>query len=308
MSRKSEKTRTDIYARITDRIVADLEIGVRPWVQPWSARNLSRRVSRPLRYNGQPYSGLNVLLLWSESVANGFASSTWMTFRQARELGAHVRKGEAGTTVVYASRFTKTEKNADGCGVERDIPFLKAYTVFNGDQIDGLADHYTRDPEPDDRPLERIEHADRFFDNTGAKVRYGGDKAYYSPTFDHIQLPQPEQFRDGASFVAIRAHETLHWTSGPGRLNRDLSRYHKDRRERAFEEMLVELGSAMLCADLGIVPELEPRPDHAAYIQTWAAILGSDKRAIFNAAAHAQRAVTYLHDLQPHAISTQEAA
>ena len=308
MTRKSENTRTDIYARITDRIVADLEKGVRPWVQPWSARNLSRRVSRPLRYNGQPYSGLNVLLLWSESVANGFTSSTWMTFRQANELGAHVRKGEAGTTVVYASRFTKTEKNSDGGDVERDVPFLKAYTVFNGDQIDGLPDHYARSSEPVGRPQERIEHADRFFDNTGARVRYGGDTAYYSPSTDHIQLPQPEQFRDGTSFVAIRAHETLHWTSGPGRLNRNLSRYHKDRRERAFEEMLVELGSAMLCADLGIVPELEPRPDHAAYIQSWAEILGSDKRAIFNAAAHAQRAVTYLHDLQPQAISTQEAA
>ncbi|WP_137136724.1 ArdC-like ssDNA-binding domain-containing protein, partial [Rhizobium sp. FKY42] len=108
MSRKSESTRTDIYARITDRIVADLEKGVRPWVQPWSARNMSGRVSRPLRHNGQPYSGLNVLLLWSESVASGFMSATWMTLRQANELGAHVRKGERGATVVYASRFTKT--------------------------------------------------------------------------------------------------------------------------------------------------------------------------------------------------------
>ncbi|UWU26208.1 ArdC family protein (plasmid) [Rhizobium sp. CB3060] len=308
MSRKTANTRTDIYARITDRIVADLEKGVRPWVQPWSAANLSGRVSRPLRHNGQPYTGLNVLLLWSESVASGFDSVTWMTLRQANELGAHVRKGETGATVVYASRFTKTETNAGGDAVERDIPFLKAYTVFNCDQIDGLADHYYSRPEPIAKPLERIEHADRFFDNTGAVVRYGGDKAYYSPVSDHIQLPRPEQFRDMASFVATRAHETLHWVGGPARLNRDLSRYHKDRRERAFEEMLVELGAAMICADLGIVPELEPRPDHAAYIQSWAEILGSDKRAIFNAAAHAQRAVAYLHDLQPQAASGQEAA
>ncbi|WP_244632824.1 zincin-like metallopeptidase domain-containing protein, partial [Agrobacterium fabrum] len=132
--------------------------------------------------------------------------------------------------------------------------------------------------------------------------------SYYSPATDHIQLPLLEQFRDMGSFVATRAHETLHWAGGPARLNRDLSRYHKDRRERAFEEMLVELGSAMLCADLGIVPELAPRPDHAAYIQSWAEILGSDKRAIFNAAAHAQRAVAYLHDLQPEATAGQEAA
>jgi len=308
MSRKTETTRIDIYARITDRIVADLENGVRPWVKPWSARNMTGRVSRPLRHNGQAYTGLNVLLLWSESVACGFNSATWMTLRQANELGAHVRKGESGATVVYASRFTKTETGPGGGEIERDIPFMKAYTVFNCDQIEGLPDHYYRAPDAIAEPLERIEHADRFFDNTGAVVRYGGNQAYYSPPTDHVQLPEPAQFRDMASFVAIRAHETLHWTSAPHRLNRDLSRYHKDRRERAFEEMLVELGAAMICADLGIVPELEPRPDHAAYIQSWAAILGSDKRAIFHAAAHAQRAVAYLHDLQPQAASEPEAA
>ncbi len=308
MNRKTETARIDIYARITDRIVADLEHGVRPWVKPWSARNMTGRVSRPLRHNGEAYTGLNVLLLWSESVACGFTSATWMTLRQANELGAHVRKGETGATVVYASRFTKTETDAGGAEIERDIPFLKAYTVFNCDQIEGLPDHYYSAPEAIARPLERIRHADRFFDNTGAVVRYGGNQAYYSPPTDHIQLPEPAQFRDVASFIAIRAHETLHWTSAAHRLNRDLSRYHKDRRERAFEEMLVELGAAMICADLGIVPELEPRPDHAAYIQTWAAILGSDKRAIFQAAAHAQRAVAYLHGLQPQAASDHEAA
>ncbi|PDT80876.1 zincin-like metallopeptidase domain-containing protein [Sinorhizobium sp. BJ1] len=308
MSRKSENTRTDIYARITDRIVADLEKGVRPWVRPWRAENLTGRVSRPLRHNGQPYTGLNVLLLWSESVASGFESTTWMTLRQANELGAHVRKGESGATVVYASRFTRTEKDASGGEIERDVPFLKAYTVFNCDQIEALPEHYYRHPEPVAKPLERIEHADRFLDNTGAVVRYGGDKAYYSPSTDHIQLPRPELFRDMASMVAIRSHETLHWTAAPGRLNRDLSRYHKDRRERAFEEMVAELGSAMLCADLGIVPELDPRPDHAAYIQSWAAILGSDKRAIFAAAAHAQRAVNYLHALQPNEETSRDAA
>ncbi|WP_026622988.1 antirestriction protein ArdC (plasmid) [Ensifer sp. WSM1721] len=301
MSRKENGLRVDIYAKITDRIVADLDKGVRPWVQPWSAGTLTGRVSRPLRHNGQAYTGLNVLLLWWESVVSGFMSATWMTLRQANELGAHVRKGERGATVVYASRFTKTEKDAAGGEVERDIPFLKAYTVFNCDRIEGLPEHYYHRPEPVAEAIERIEHADRFFDNTGAVVRYGGDKAYYAPSTDHIQLPRPEQFRDMASMVAIRAHETLHWTSGPDRLNRDLSRYHKDRRERAFEEMVAELGSCFLCADLGIVPELEPRPDHAAYIQSWAAILGSDKRAIFQAAAHAQRAVAYLHDLQPDA-------
>lgn len=306
---RNEK-RVDIYTRITERIVAQLEEGVRPWVQPWSAGNAAGRITRPLRHNGLPYQGINTLLLWSEAAARGFVSPIWMTFKQSVELGGHVRKGETGTTVVYASRFTKTEIDAHGDEVERGIPFLKAYSVFNVGQIEDLPDHYHSAPaaavEPE--PVERNEHADRFFDNTGAIVRYGGDKAFYSPVTDHIQLPRPELFKDMGSFVAVRAHETLHWTAAPHRVNRDLSRYHKDRSERAFEEMLVELGSAMICADLGIVPELEPRPDHAAYIHSWAKILGSDKRAIFKAAAHAQRAIDYLHGLQPQSVAEQAAA
>ena len=142
MSRNGEKSRGDLYARITDRIIAELERGVRPWVQPWAAANMSGRITRPLRHNGQPYTGINVVLLWSEAVARGFRSPIWMTFKQASELGAHVRKGETGSTVVYASRFTKTLTDTHGDEVERDIPFLKAYTVFCVDQIDGLPEHY----------------------------------------------------------------------------------------------------------------------------------------------------------------------
>jgi len=122
MSRNGEKSRGDLYARITDRIVAELERGVRPWVQPWAAANMAGRITRPLRHNGQPYTGINVVLLWSEAVARGFRSPIWMRFKQASELGAHVRKGETGSTVVYASRFTKTETDAHGDEVERDIP------------------------------------------------------------------------------------------------------------------------------------------------------------------------------------------
>lgn len=308
MTNTDKGSRADIYTRITERIVADLEKGVRPWVQPWRDGNTTGRVSRPLRHNGQCYTGLNVVLLWSASMARGFASPYWMTLRQANELGARVRKDETGSTVIYASRFTKTEVDARGGEVERDIPFLKTYSVFNADQILGLSEHYYRQVEPIADPVERIAHADRFFDNTGAKVRYGGDKAYYSPVTDHIQLPHPEMFRDMASFVAVRGHETLHWTASPDRLNRDLSRYHKDKTDRAREEILVEIGSAMLCADLGIVPELEPRPDHASYVADWVRLLDGDRRAIFQAAAHAQRAVAFLHELQPQATAERRAA
>ena len=132
MSRKEKnEPRVDIYARITDRIVAALGRGVRPWIQPWHSSNAIGRVTRPLRHNGLPYSGMNVLLLWSEAIARGYAAPMWMTFKQALELGGAVRKGETGSMVVFASRFTKADTDAAGEEFDREIPFLKAYTVFN---------------------------------------------------------------------------------------------------------------------------------------------------------------------------------
>ncbi|MFC5384669.1 ArdC family protein [Aquamicrobium segne] len=309
MSRKEKNaTRVDIYARITERIIAQLEEGVRPWVQPWRAGNAAGRITRPLRHNGEPYSGMNVLLLWSEAMARGYAAPIWMTFKQARELGAHVRKGQTSSTVIYASRFTKTETDARGDEVERDIPFLRAYGVFNVEQIEGLPEHYYHRPAPVIDPVERIERADRFFAYAGAKVRHGGSRAFYAPSSDHIQMPPFETFRDAASYVAVLSHEHIHWTAKADRVGRDLTRYAKDKTERAREELVAEIGSALLCADLGIVPELEPRPDHAAYVGSWLSVLGDDKRAIFQAAAHAQRAVNFLHALQPAASEEREAA
>ncbi len=300
-NRKSgQETRVDIYARITDHIVASLEEGVRPWVQPWSAGHLKGRITRPLRHNGEPYSGINVLLLWSEAVSRGFRSPAWMTFRQATELDAHVRKGETGSTVVYANRVKMTKTTENGEEVERDIPFLKAYTVFNVEQIDDLPDEYRLSPPEDLKPvLNRIATADAFFSATQALIRHGGDKAFYAPGPDLIQMPPIETFRDAESYYATLAHESVHWTGAKHRIDRDLSRYTKDRTERAREELVAELGSVFLSADLGIVPEMEPRADHASYIASWLELLKNDKRFIFSAAAHAQRAAAYLHDLQP---------
>jgi antirestriction protein ArdC len=308
MSRKEEKPRADIYARITDRIVADLERGVRPWIRPWNAANAAGRITRPLRYNGMPYQGINVVLLWSEAVSRGFASPTWMTFKQSLELGGHIRKGESGTMVVYANKITKTEIDDNGDDVERTVPFLRAYTVFCVDQIDGLPDQYYKSGAPSTPPAQHIAHADAFFANTGATIRHGGDKAYFAPSLDLIQMPPFESFRDAESYTATLAHECVHWTAPSHRVNRDLSRYAKDRSERACEELVAELGACFLSADLGIVPELEPRADHASYLASWLEVLSNNKRFIFSAAAHAQRAVTYLHDLQPTAAEIDEAA
>jgi antirestriction protein ArdC len=192
MMKKDKRTgeqRVDVYTRITDKMISALDEGVRPWMQPWSSKYLKGRVSRPLRHNGEPYSGINVLLLWSEAMARGYASSTWMTFRQAQELGACVRKGETSAMVVYANRISKTETDGEGHEIERDIPFLKAYSVFNVEQIDGLGDRYADGSGGIDKPIDRIAHADAFFAKTGAVVRHGGDKAFYAPGPDLIQMP-----------------------------------------------------------------------------------------------------------------------
>lgn len=283
----------DVYERITNRIVAELEQGTRPWLKPWNAEHAAGRITRPLRHNGIPYQGINVIMLWGEAVAKGYAAPIWMTFKQALELGGHVRKGEKGSLVVYADRIRKTEIDDSGDEVERDIPFMKGYTVFNIEQIEQLPAHFYAPAQPRLDPVARIDHAESFFAATGADIRTGGNQAYYSVTHDHVQMPPFECFRDAESFYQTLGHEICHWTRHPSRLDREFGRKRWSDEGYAAEELVAELGSAFLCADLDLTPE--PREDHAAYIASWLKVLKNDKRAIFTAASHAQRAVDFLH-------------
>ncbi len=289
-------TRQDLYARVTDAVLADLERGVRTWTRPWSAEHLAGRITRPLRHNGEPYKGINVLLLWSEAVTRGYSAPLWMTFRQALDLGGHVRKGERGATVVYANRISRTETDGDGRDVEREIPFLKAYTVFNVEQVEDLPTVFHATAEPQLDPVQRIARAESFFAATGAEIRHSGDSAYYAIHPDYVQAPPFECFRDPEAYYATLAHECTHWTRHPTRLDRDFGRKRWGDEGYAREELVAELGAAFLCADLGL--ELWPRDDHAAYIASWLSVLNDDKRFVFTAAAHAQRAVDFLHGLQ----------
>ena len=296
MNRQSQ-SRQDIYTRVTDRIIADLEQGVRPWVRPWNAEHAAGCITRPLRHNGQPYSSINILMLWAQSVSEGFAAPIWMTYRQAQELGAQVRKGEKGSLVVYANSITRTEENNDGEELEREIHFMKGYTVFNVEQIDSLPGHYYAKPAPKfENAPERIAHAETFFANIRADIRHRGTQAFYAQGPDYIQLPPIEAFRNAESYYATLAHESAHWTKHKQRLDRELGRKQWGDEGYAREELVAELASAFLSADLGITPEI--REDHASYIEHWLKVLKSDKRAIFSAAAHAQRASDYLHSLQ----------
>ncbi len=291
---KNTTPKADIYTRITNQIITDLETGVRPWVKPWHSDHAAGRITRPLRHNGEPYSGINILSLWSSATVQGFASPTWMTFKQSKELKAKVRKGEKGSLVVYANKITRTEENENGDEVERAIPFLKAYTVFNVEQIEGLPERFYEKPEPRFDPVQRIEHAEEFFKDTGADIRHGGNRAFYAIHPNYVQMPPFEAFCDAESYYATLAHEVTHWTRHPSRLDREFGRKKYGDEGYAKEELVAELGAAFLCADLELT--LEARDDHASYIASWLKALKDDKRAIFHAASHAQRAVDFLHN------------
>jgi antirestriction protein ArdC len=299
--------KADIYQRITDQIVCELEKGVRPWLKPWNPEHVARRITRPLRGNGIPYKGINVLMLWSAALEKGYAAPVWMTFKQASELKANVRKGEHGSLVVYADKIVRTEMDtATGEEAERAIPFLKGYTVFNVEQIDGLPEHFYAKPAPHADTIERIERAESFFAGIGAAIRHGGTMACYNVSQDFVTMPPFEAFRDAESYYATLAHEVTHWTRHKSRLDRDFGRKRYGDAGYAVEELVAELGSAFLSADLDLTPEL--RADHASYIASWIKVLKDDKRAIFAAASHAQRAADFLHGLQKSASSLADVA
>lgn len=296
----------DIYSKITNRIVAELEKGVRPWMKPWNTDHADGRISRPLRSNGIPYRGINVVMLWSEAMEKGFAAPIWITYKQAQEFGGQVRQGEKGSPVVFASSFSKAEADEKtGEEIERDIPFMKGYTVFNVEQIDGLPERFVYTLEPILDPVQRIERAETFFAATGADIRHGGTQAYYAEGADRIQLPPLDLFRDAQSYYATLAHEAVHWTKHKSRLDRDLGRKRWGDEGYAAEELVAELGAAFLCADLDLTPEV--RDEHATYIATWLKVLKNDSRAIFTAAAHAQRAADLLNAFSQSADQAQAA-
>ncbi len=291
-------TRPDIYTTITNRIVEQLEAGTRPWLKPWNATHAAGRITRPLRHNAQPYSGINVIVLWMTAEMSGYISPFWLTFKQASELGGHVKKGEHGSQVVYASTFKKKDATDAGEETEQEIPFLKQYTVFCADQCEGLPAHFYQLAETPKAKIERIEAVDRFAANTGADIRCGGNQAYYAVGEDYIKLPPIETFCDAESHAATLVHELTHWTRHPSRLNRDdFGRKRWGDAGYAMEELIAELGSAFLCADLQVTPQI--REDHASYIEHWLTVLKDDKRAVFSAASHASKAVDFLHGLQP---------
>ena len=290
---KSKAERGDVYQRVTDRIVEQLESGARPWIKPWSAEHVAGRIARPLRHDGKtPYRGINVLMLWMAAAEKGYTAPIWMTYRQAQSLGGQVRKAEKSELVVYANTFTKESIDSAGEQTGEEIRFMKGYAAFNVEQIDGLPERYYALAGEPPEPTLRDESAESFFRATGAQICHGGNRAYYAAGRDAVQMPPFEAFESPEAYYATLAHECTHWTKHASRLDRDFGRKRWGDEGYAMEELVAEMGAAFLCAELEFTPEV--RDDHAAYLNSWLQVLKQDKRAIFSAAAHAQRAADYL--------------
>jgi antirestriction protein ArdC len=289
------ETKTDIFNKITQNIIDDLEKGELTWRKPWNADHLAGHVGRPLRWNDIPYTGINILVLWAAVAEQGFSSPYWMTFRQASALKAHVRSGEKAVHVVYTDKVMK-EVEENGEKQNKEMSFLKIYPVFNAQQIEGLPEHYYKAIEPKTHnPDERLQGIEEFIKQTKADIKVGAE-AVYRPKKDVIEIPPFESFDDGVSYYATLSHEITHWTKHKSRLNRDFNQKRFGDHGYAIEELVAELGACFLGADLGFEPIL--KGDHAAYIQSWLKVLKGDKKFIFQAASHAQKAVDYLGKLQ----------
>ena len=274
----------DMYQEVTNQMIEALENGVKPWVCPW--KTSGGFGSLPVNCQSKKaYSGINILLLWAAASKLGFTSSYWLTFKQALEVGANVRKGEKGTRIVFYKMLEVEDKNT---GEKDNIPMLKSFVVFNADQIDGLEiePETTND---DITPFEAIEHVESFISATGANITEQGDKAYFRPSTDDVVLPSRERFTNNLDFYCTALHELTHWTGAKHRLDRiKKSRFGTD--EYAFEELIAELGASFLMADLNISGEVQ----HESYIASWLKQLKNDKRYIFKAASAASKAHQYL--------------
>lgn len=282
----------DLYQRVTDQIVKAIEDGAADWKMPWHKTG-SENFTPINGFTKKPYRGVNILSLWAAADACGYPTGLWATYKQWQEMGAQVKKGEKATLVVFW-KFSDRDTDEDaGAREEREEHahrgvLARGYSVFNAAQVDG----YQPPPVPVIAEAERIEGAEQFFAALGADIRHGGNRAYFSPSIDHIQMPPFGIFKDSISYYAVLAHEGTHWTGGTKRLNRDLSgRFGQE--SYAAEELIAELGAAFVCADLGLANE--PRPDHAAYVASWLKVLKNDKRAIFTAASKAQAAADWMH-------------
>jgi antirestriction protein ArdC len=287
----SSPAHADVYARVTEAIIAAIEAGAGAWRMPW--HHTGADVTRPTNVaSGNPYRGINTVSLWAAAQASGYASGVWGTYRQWQGLGAQVRKGEHASLGVLWKEIRRRDEQDDDDGDDRRRLFARAFSLFNADQVDG----YAPEPKAVLPEEERLAGAEAFIAALGIETSYGSSSAYYHLADDRICMPHFAAFHDAHGFYGTHIHECAHATGASHRLDRDFSaKWTKD--ALAMEEATAELTASFLLADLGIAHE--PRPDHAAYIASWLQVLKNDSRAIFTAASKAQAAADWMHAQQP---------
>jgi len=284
------------YHDLVARFIAQLETGTRPWARSWVDGAGAGRFVRPLRANGLAYRGMNVLALWCAAEERGFDAPHWMTFNQAKELGGNVRKGAKAAHVFYYGTVERENDKGDATLAK----FVKTYCVFNVAEVEGLPARFQPAPAPPAAPEARIAAAEDFTHATRATIHHGGNRAYYSPAGDFVQMPQFGQFENPQAYYATLFHELTHWTGSHGRADRPKGQRFGDP-AYALEELVAELGAAFLCSDLRISDE--PRADHASYLAHWANALKAQPSILMSAASAAERACDYLHACRAPAIA-----
>jgi len=279
--------KTDIYERVTNQIIAQMEKGNRPWIRSWDID-----LSLPQRVTGETYRGINIILLWNTALNFGYKQPRYMTFKQAQELKAHVRKGEKGHLVVKYGTFTPKDATITTTGDDaQKVPYLKGYTVFNVEQIEGLPDKYYADEMVEHIvPEQRITEVEAFVAATGVKIVHHGHRACYQGAEDSIIMPPFETFHSPEDYYSTLLHELAHWTGAKIRLDRKNGKRFGDK-DYAFEELVAELAACFVGASLGLRVDVE---NSAAYIDNWLKGLRKDKRFFLSACSQAQSAADYL--------------
>lgn len=288
--RAKRQERQSLYSEVTNRIIAELEEGRLPWVQPWD----SAACGCTMPHNAltdRKYSGINVLILWAEAVSRGFPLQRWLTYRQAEAAGGNVRRGQKGTVICYADRFTPKAEAEAARGEDREarqVAFLKRFVVFNVDQCEGLPDKF-HDANPVSDDVLVVAEANALIEASGARVQIGGGEAFYSPSHDFVQVPPIGAFHERINWYRTAFHELGHWTGHGSRLDRD-QKGGFGSEAYAKEELVAEMAAAFTCASLGITPTVR----HSDYIAAWLSVLRDDDKAIFRAASQASKASDFL--------------
>ena len=284
----TRKPQIDAAKAITDLFIANLEAGTKPWVRPWAGLSI-----RPRRYNGAAYAGINTLYLWAVADACGYESPYWMTCKQAGDLGGKIEADErSAISVFYSMGQGVATDRVTGEATATSFRFMRAYSVFNADQITGLPAHYYKKASlPEASRTEQRRHVKAFFDSIPAVIEYRGSSAYYAPGPDRVVMPPAHLFKSLDHFASTKLHEIGHWSGAKHRLNRTFGKRFGDD-AYAAEELVAEILSGIAGAELGLPAEM--LDNHASYIDHWLRILRADKTAIIKAASKAEQALRYL--------------